>query len=120
MTLPIMDLGASGVFALMILSGAGLFALILLIPFYAIWTSHKRHLEEIKARQRVQINEETKAAIEALREEFKALRDTTTQYDVSFDTALRRLESRVGHLEQRVGQSVYGQQDASEIQSVGR
>lgn len=71
------------------------------LPFYALWSHHKRKLEEIKARQRTSIDAETRAAIEALRAEMAALRDTTTQYDVSFDTALRRLESRISHIEQK-------------------
>ena len=85
------------------------------IPFYAMWTHHRRKMEEIRGRQKIQIAEETRAAIEALREEFRSLRDTTTQYDVSFDTAMRRLESRMGSLEQRVGQ-VERQNDLMPIQ----
>ena len=71
------------------------------LPFYALWSHHKRKLEEIKARQRTNIDAETRAALDALRAEMAALRDTTTQYDVSFDTALRRLESRISHIEQK-------------------
>lgn len=77
-------------------------ALVLAIPLFAIWAHHKRKLEEIRSRQRAQIAEETRAAIESLREEVKSLRDTATAYDVSFDTALQRLESRIGSVEQRV------------------
>ncbi len=36
-----------------------------------------------------------------LRKEMHDLRDTTTQYDLSFDTALQRLESRVNQIEQQ-------------------
>lgn len=36
--------------------------------------------------------------------ELKQLRDTTSEYDLSFDTALQRIESRVSHIEQRVQQ----------------
>jgi hypothetical protein len=76
--------------------------MVLAIPWYAISTFHRRKLEEIRAKQSIGIEEETRRAIEALRVEFAALRDTTTQYDVSFDTALNRLDSRMAHLEQRV------------------
>ncbi len=76
--------------------------MVLAIPWLAISTYHKRKLEEIRSRQKIEINEETRAAIEALRGEMAALRDTTTQYDVSFDTALNRLDNRMAHLEQRV------------------
>jgi hypothetical protein len=37
--------------------------------------------------------------IRQLREQLHELRDTTTRYDMSFDSALQRLESRVSHLE---------------------
>ena len=76
--------------------------MVLSIPLYALWTFHKRKLEEIKARQRSTIDKATMEAIDGLRKEMASLRDTTTQYDMSFDTALRRLESRVAHIEQRV------------------
>ena len=72
------------------------------IPLYAIWTYHKRKLEEIKGRQRAAVDKSTAEAIDALRKEMAGLRDTTTQYDMSFDTALKRLESRVNHVEQKV------------------
>jgi hypothetical protein len=73
------------------------------IPFYAIWTYHKRKMMEIKMRQDVQIAEETRKAIAALRNEFKELRDTTSAYDVSLDNTLQRLERRIEHIEQRSG-----------------
>src|SRR5207248_2929868 len=96
-----------------ILAGCGLFALILAIPFYVLWTSHRRKIEEMRLRHKVQIADETKAAIAALRQEFTALRDTTTQYDVSFDTALHRIESRLTNVEQRVNSVEH------EVQTVG-
>ena len=37
--------------------------------------------------------------VQGLRKEFAQLRDTTTRYDLAFDTALQRLESRVENLE---------------------
>lgn len=43
------------------------------------------------------------AEIEQLRKEFASLRDTATQYDLSFDTALQRVEGRLGSIESRVG-----------------
>jgi hypothetical protein len=82
--------------------GFGVSAMVFGLPFYLIWTYHKRKLEEIKAKQRSNIDQETKAALDALRAEIASLRDTTTQYDVSFDTALRRIESRMGHVEQKL------------------
>jgi hypothetical protein len=75
---------------------------VLAIPLLAIWAHHKRKLEETRLGQRVRIAKETRAAIESLREELKSLRDTTTAYDLSFDTALQRLESRMTSVEQRI------------------
>src|SRR5690348_17131377 len=42
-----------------------------------------------------------RAEVAQLRKEIHELRDTTTQYDLSFDTALQRLESRVHQVEQQ-------------------
>jgi hypothetical protein len=80
----------------------GLAGMTLLIPFYAIWTGHRRAIEEIRAKARAQSDDATRRAIQELRDEFAALRDTATQYDLSFDTALKRLESRVMALEQKL------------------
>jgi hypothetical protein len=85
-----------------IVAGLVVTMMVLAIPWYAISTYHRRKLEEIRAKQKLDIGEETRAAIEGLRKEVAALRDTSTQYDVSFDTALNRLDSRMSHLEQRV------------------
>jgi hypothetical protein len=85
-----------------IIAGTLTLGMLLSIPIYAIRSFHRRKLEEIKARQTAQIDTNTREAIEALRAEFAALRDTTTQYDVSFDTALHRIEGRLGQMEQRV------------------
>jgi hypothetical protein len=87
-----------------ILAGAGVTTMLLSIPIYGIYAYNRRKVDELKARQSVQIAEETRLALEGLRKEIAALRDTTTEYDVSFDTALHRIESRVAHMEQRVGQ----------------
>jgi exonuclease VII small subunit len=71
------------------------------IPISAIWTAHKRQMLELQIRLKQmnspQVND---ASVEALRQELRSLRDTTTQYDLSFDTALQRLERRVEQLEQ--------------------
>jgi len=48
------------------------------------------------------VEERLSADLLSLRAELAQLRETTTQYDVSFDTALQRLEARMAHLEQRV------------------
>jgi hypothetical protein len=92
----------AAIFIMMIGMATLLGGMVFSIPLYAIWTYHKRKLEEIKGRQRSTIDKSTVEAIDALRKEMAALRDMTTQYDMSFDTALKRLESRVGHVEQKM------------------
>jgi hypothetical protein len=44
---------------------------------------------------------ESDVAIEALRRELHELRDTATRFDMSFDTALQRLEARMAGIENR-------------------
>lgn len=93
--------GAASVFLALIWGIFGVVALLLSIPLYYLWGTHRRKMEELRLQRNVSVAQETKTAIEELRREMLALKDTTTQYDMSFDVALQRLESRVGHLEQR-------------------
>lgn len=74
------------------------------IPLTAIWTSHRRKMLEMQMRLRNEGDAGVRVAVDALREEVRALRDTTTQYDLSFDTALQRMERRVEGLERRVNE----------------
>jgi uncharacterized protein YlxW (UPF0749 family) len=97
-------LDVSGFFIALFVMAGLLGLLVLMIPFFAIWTYHKRKMEELRLRGEQQIAAQTQAALDSLRAEMAALRDTTTEYDMSFDTALRRIESRVERVEQRVGQ----------------
>ena len=73
------------------------------IPMLAIWTHHKRKMMELQIKLRGPGNNvDVKAELEALRQEMRSLRDTTTQYDISFDTALQRMENRVEGVERQV------------------
>jgi len=72
------------------------------IPLSAIWGHNRRKMMELKLRMNQGDSAEVRASIEALRAEVRALRDTTMQYDISFDTALQRVESRVDRIERRV------------------
>ncbi len=78
--------------------------LIGLIPIMAIVTYHRRKVLEIKLAGVQKSDQAMIERIEAVRQELAQLRDTATQYDVSFDTALRRIESRVNNLDSRVAQ----------------
>ena len=71
------------------------------IPLSAIWGHNRRKMMELKLRMTQGDDAAVRASIEALRAEVKALRDTTMQYDISFDSALQRVESRVDRIERR-------------------
>ena len=79
-------------------------ALIMSVPIVAIVTGHMRAVAEMKLKFR----KETAPApecIEAMRREIAELRDTTTRFDVSFDTALQRIEDRLTQVEARSSRS---------------
>ncbi len=58
--------------------------------------------------------ERLRAEIAALRDEVRSLRDTSMQYDISFDTALNRMDARMLHLERKVGGNTVQQSDTAE------
>src|SRR5260221_642919 len=71
------------------------------IPLSIIWTHHKRKVLELQLRLRNEGGSSVHMEVEALRQEVRNLRETTMQYDLSFDTALQRMEQRVESLERR-------------------
>ena len=71
------------------------------IPLSAIWGHNRRRMMELKMRVNHGDDASVRAAVEALRAEVRTLRDTTMQYDISFDSALQRVESRVDQMERR-------------------
>lgn len=71
------------------------------IPLSLIWTYHRRKVLELQLRMKQEGDAGLRASVEALREEVRQLKDTTLQYDLSFDNALQRMEQRVENLEQR-------------------
>ena len=73
-----------------------------LLPIIAIITSHQRKMMEMKLRLGPQSQSAPSSELLELKRAIDELRDTTTRYDISFDAALQRIESRVGHLEGRV------------------
>src|SRR5690242_5821715 len=75
------------------------------IPLTLIGTFHHRKMMEIELRTKNQGNEDVKATLEEMRQEMRQLRDTTMQYDLSFDTALQRMEQRMDSMERRVNQA---------------
>ena len=67
---------------------------------------HQRKMAELQVRSGYQVgtNNSSQELLELTRQ-IAELRDTTTRYDMSFDSALQRLESRVGNLENKSAQS---------------
>ena len=72
------------------------------LPIIAVVTSHHRKLMEMKMKMGGAGQTNASNELNELRKAINELRDTTTRYDISFDAALQRIESRVGHLEGRV------------------
>jgi hypothetical protein len=76
---------------------ACLFTLLALV----VVTYHRRKMEVLRQHGRDKEQAGIYAEVEALRAEIRELRDTTTQYDLSFDTSLQRIERRMQQLEQQ-------------------
>src|SRR2546423_11385974 len=89
-----MDRFGAEVVQIAIIAGAATIVAAILIGTRA-WIK----VTQIQADAQKQGDKEALAAVNALRMEVADLRDTATRYDVSFDTALQRIEARVGHLE---------------------
>ena len=74
---------------------------------------NKTRVQIAQLRQQQQSGGDLKPELDAVRQELTALRkqmselrDTTTQYDLSLDTALQRMERRVEHVEQQQQQQI--------------
>ena len=65
----------------------------------AVITEHMQKMAKIRVEQHAHGSREVMDAVESLRREVADLRETTTRYDMSFDMALQRMESRVAKLE---------------------
>lgn len=73
-------------------------AFVFMVPLAAILTEHRRKLYEIKLRTEGTGGQQ----YEELKKELSELRATATEFDLSFDTALQRLEQRIERLEERL------------------
>ncbi|MGC4047943.1 MAG: hypothetical protein QM758_29465 [Armatimonas sp.] len=91
------------------------------IPLLAIWTHHVRKLAEIKARGVENKDSALRNEVAALRAEVEALRDTTTKFDLSFDSQLTQLETRMERAESKsVDMSRYQTEETPQNQLIGR
>jgi hypothetical protein len=79
----------------------GIISVVFSIPLLMIWTHHKRKMEELRQQRQGRSEEAIRAEFAALRAEIQALRDTTMQYDLSFDTALQQADRRLSYLERQ-------------------
>lgn len=68
-------------------------------PIVAILAYH--HLKVLEMKLKARSNDAVREELERLRAEFEQFRDTASRYDLSFDTALQRLESRIENLERQ-------------------
>ena len=89
------------------------------IPIVMILTKHRRQMLELRLRLQ-QGNGTVQSEIQELRQEIQALRETSMQYDLSFDAALQRLEQRVARTEQNTAfrptyQNGYGNNEANGV-----
>lgn len=75
----------------------GLTAVVLIfgVPFFAIWTRFQIDRERIR-------QEKADKANAALLEEIQRVRETSTQYALSLEDALQRVERRLDQFEQRL------------------
>lgn len=76
-----------------------IFGIPMSIPLFNIWTKHQREMLQLRL-QLQQGDGNAHTDLQALRQEIQALRETSMQYDLSFDAALQRLEQRVARTEQ--------------------
>ena len=72
------------------------------IPIIAILTSHQRKMMEMKLRLGEQRPVTSSTELQELKRAIDELRDTTTRYDISFDAALQRMDSRMNNVEQKL------------------
>ena len=84
----------------------------LCIRIVAIVTAHQRKLIEMRMGS-AQFDRGLAEEVRKLQEQVAELRDTTTRYDLSFDTALQRIEGRVSAVEQNVAAIQGERQSAS-------
>ncbi len=82
----------------------GILALVFAVPLMAIWTEHRRKVLEMQLRLRAERGSDAapKEQVRELAKQLADLRSTATEYDLSFDSALQRLESRMDLLDERL------------------
>lgn len=66
---------------------------------------YRQKVAELRLKSGSRSDQDSLVEMRALRNQMTELRDTTSEYNLSFDTALQRMESRISRLEQRIEQA---------------
>ena len=82
----------------LMLVGVPLIGVSSIIPML-IWTHHRRKMEELRMQGRKLMAEDIRTEFATIRAEIRDLRDTSMQYDLSFDTALQQMDRRMSKIE---------------------
>jgi len=77
-----------------------LFFFVFGIAGLALYFDYAHKMAKMKAQSKLAGGTDVDDVLDSIRREIAELRDTATRYDMSFDSALQRLEGRVGNLEQ--------------------
>ena len=64
-----------------------------------MWTKHQLDMAQVRAGSRSELDQSAIVQLEALRNEIAQLRDTTTKYDMSVESALEEVRHRLTTLE---------------------
>lgn len=76
---------------------------------------------ELQAQRQQGMNDEVRQELASLRAEIAGLRDTSTQFDISLEQTVHRLEQRMAHLETPgAAQSARTSPDETPYQPLGR
>jgi hypothetical protein len=91
-----------------------------LIAITAILTkaSARRHEMELKYKQAAPVSRDLE--IKALKEELASFKDTSTQYDMSLEHTLQRIEQRISRLEQPEYRPNVNPVESEPVQTIGR
>lgn len=74
-----------------------------MVKMFTSWNETRLEIMRLKMQgQSSDGNSGLRAEVDSLRAQVNSLRDTTTQYDLSFDTSLQQMEQRMRMVEQRV------------------
>jgi hypothetical protein len=78
-----------------------------------VYLGHQRKVLEMKLRSGAGGDSNVVRELQEMKQQMADLRDTTTRYDMSFDAALQRMESRMNMVEQRLTTVEHAEQSAN-------